>query len=116
MEHSHLGLDGLSQLILAARATGVDTVVRIPKGPYNQVIKPLELGGRGIGLAPLQERGRSAGFCADGQVPAAGLARLGLWPGFAVRYAGLPTEYMGGTDAETILGVMIEGRPRVWKR
>ena len=41
MEHTHLDLDGLSNMILAARTVDLDVVVRIPHGPYNGVIKPL---------------------------------------------------------------------------
>ena len=40
MEHSHLDLVALSTMVLAARTVDLDVVVRIPKGPYNQVIKP----------------------------------------------------------------------------
>ena len=48
MEHSHLDLGALASMVLAARTVDIDVVVRIPKGPYNQVIKPLELGAGGL--------------------------------------------------------------------
>jgi len=35
-------------MVLATRTVDVDVVVRIPKGPYNQVIKPLEVGAGGL--------------------------------------------------------------------
>ena len=53
MEHSHLNLDGLSNMILAARTVDLDVIVRIPHGPYNQVMKTLENWSRWFGLAPL---------------------------------------------------------------
>ena len=48
MEHSHLNLEGLSNMVLAARAVNLDVIVRIPHGPYNQVMKTLELGAGGL--------------------------------------------------------------------
>ena len=88
MEHSHLGLDGLSQANFGGAGHGGRYGGPHPQGAVQPSNQAAGIRGRRLGLAPLQERGRSAGFCADGQVPAAGLARLGLWPGFAIRYAG----------------------------
>ncbi|MDA1258213.1 MAG: aldolase/citrate lyase family protein [Chloroflexi bacterium] len=48
MEHSHADFRDLSALILAARASDIDVFVRVPHGPYNQIIKTLELGASGL--------------------------------------------------------------------
>ncbi len=107
MEHSHLGLDALSQLILAAQATGVDTVVRIPKGPYNQAIKPLELGAGGLVWPHCKSADEAQAFVQMAKFRPLGLRGLGC--GRDSDYGTLdPAEYMGRADAETILGVMIE--------
>ena len=47
-EHSHIDLGDLSNLILAARAHDIDLVVRLAHGPYNQILRPLELGADGL--------------------------------------------------------------------
>ena len=48
MEHSHIGLNELSNMIVAGRAADLDVFVRIPHGPYNRIIKTLELGAHGL--------------------------------------------------------------------
>ena len=48
MEHSHADFKDLSTLILAARTWDIDVFVRIPHGPYNQIIKTLEIGASGL--------------------------------------------------------------------
>ena len=107
MEHSHLGLDSLSHLILAARATGVDSVVRIPQGPYNQVIKPLELGAGGLVWPHCKSADEARAFVRMAKFRPLGLRGMGC--GRDSDYGTLdPAEYLEGADAETLLGVMIE--------
>ena len=48
MEHSHADFKDLATLVLAARASEIDVFVRIPHGPYNQIIKTLEIGASGL--------------------------------------------------------------------
>jgi 2-keto-3-deoxy-L-rhamnonate aldolase RhmA len=48
MEHSHAGLGDLSNMVLAARSVDIDVFVRVPHGPYNRIIKTLELGAAGL--------------------------------------------------------------------
>lgn len=107
MEHSHLALNALSSLVLAARATGVNTVVRIPKGPYNQVIKPLELGAEGLVWPHCKSADEARAFVRMAKFRPLGLRGVGC--GRDSDYGTLdPAEYMGRADAETLLGVMIE--------
>ena len=50
MEHSDLSYECLSELVMAARSTGIDVIVRIAKGGYTSIIRPLELGVNGLVL------------------------------------------------------------------
>ncbi len=107
MEHSHLELNALSHLILAARAMGVDSVVRIPKGPYNQVIKPLELGAGGLVWPHCKSADEARAFVRMAKFRPLGLRGMGC--GRDSDYGTLdPAEYMERADAETLLGAMIE--------
>ena len=47
-EHSDFSHGELSQMILAARAHDMDSVVRVERTGYNDIIKPLEAGATGI--------------------------------------------------------------------
>ncbi len=49
----HLGFNDetLASMVLAARSTGMDSMVRIERDSYTSAIKPLEMGARGI-MAP----------------------------------------------------------------
>jgi len=48
MEHTANDYGVLERQIYAARATGMDTLVRIPRGSYSDMIKPLELNASGV--------------------------------------------------------------------
>lgn len=47
-EHSDFTMGDLSQMILAARAHDMDSIVRIARGDYTSFVKPLEAGATGI--------------------------------------------------------------------
>lgn len=48
MEHRSFGLKELSEMILACRTTDMEAMVRIVKGGYTSVMKPLETGATGL--------------------------------------------------------------------
>jgi 2-keto-3-deoxy-L-rhamnonate aldolase RhmA len=112
MEHSDTTWEQMSQMILAARATGMEAVVRIPRGSYNDVIRPLEAGATGL-LLP---------HCTGGEdarefVRMARFAPLG-WRGIGgsvdTRYGTLPLqEYCEWANREILLGVMVERKEAV---
>lgn len=112
MEHSDTTWEQTSQMILAARATGMEAIVRIPRGSYNNVIRPLEAGATGL-LLP---------HCTGGEdarefVQMARFAPLG-WRGIGgsvdTRYGTLPLqEYCEWANREILLGVMIERKEAV---
>ena len=47
-EHSDFTMGDLSQMILAARAHDMDSIVRIPRADYTSFVKPLEAGATGL--------------------------------------------------------------------
>ncbi len=112
MEHSDTTWEQMSQMILAARATGMEAMVRIPRGSYNNVIRPLEAGATGL-LLP---------HCTGGEdarefVRMARFAPMG-WRGIGgsvdMRYGIVPLpEYCEWANREILLGVMIERKEAV---
>lgn len=107
MEHSHADLVGLSNMILAARSVELDVFVRIPQGPYNQVVKPLELGASGLiwphckSADEARALVRMAKFRPDGMRGMGG-GRDSEW-GVLDR-----SVYFDAANANVLLGVMIE--------
>jgi 4-hydroxy-2-oxoheptanedioate aldolase len=107
MEHSDFTLEQVSQMILAARATGMEALVRVPRGGYNDVIRPLEAGATGV-LMP---------HCTGGEdarefVRMARFAPMG-WRGIGgsvdIAYGAFSSEeYYDWANREILLGVMIE--------
>lgn len=107
MEHSHLDLGALAAMVLAARTVDIDVVVRIPKGPYNQVIKPLELGAGGLVWPHCKSANEAAAFVEMAKFQP--LGKRGCGGGRDSRYGTLDfVEYTTKANAETLLGVMIE--------
>ncbi len=112
MEHSDFTWEQISQMTLAARATGMEVLVRIPRGSYNDVIRPLEAGATGLllphctGSADAREFVRMARF--------APLGWRGIGGSVDTRYGTVPfTEYIAWANQEILLGVMIERKEAV---
>ena len=107
MEHSHIGLDDLSNMILAARAHDIDVVVRIPHGPYNQVIKTLELGANGLVWPHCKSADEARNLVHMAKYRPLGLRGMGGGRDWNFGNDVL-AEYIEWANAETLLGVMIE--------
>ncbi len=112
MEHADTTWEQMSQMILAARATGMEPIVRIPRGSYNNVIRPLEAGATGLLLPHC-----TGGDDAREFVQMARFAPLG-WRGIGgsvdMRYGTMPSdEYFERGNREILLGVMIERKEAV---
>lgn len=112
MEHSDFTMEQLSQMALAARATGIEVMVRVCRGSYNDIIRPLEAGATGLllphctGEDDAKEFVRMAKFAPFGWRGIGGSvdSRYGLTP-FA--------EYIKQANEETFLGVMIERKEAI---
>jgi 2-keto-3-deoxy-L-rhamnonate aldolase RhmA len=112
MEHSDFTLEQMSQMTLAARATGMEVMVRIPRGGYNDVIRPLEAGATGLllphctGAADAREFVRMAKFDP--------LGWRGMGGSVDNRYGTVPlSEYVEWANKEIFLSVMIERKEAV---
>ena len=112
MEHSHLDLDGLSNMILAARTVDLDVIVRIPHGPYNQVIKTLELGAGGLIWPHCKSAAEARQFVRMAKFRPLGLRGMG--GGRDSLFGKIERkEYLDQANEQTLLGVMIEDKEGV---
>ena len=112
MEHSDTTWEQMSQMVLAARATGLEAIVRIPRGSYNNVIRPLEAGATGLilphctGAEDAREFVRMARF--------APLGWRGIGGSVDIAYgANFSEDYYQWANREILLGVMVERREAV---
>ena len=107
MEHSHLNLEGLSNMILAARTVDLDVIVRIPHGPYNQVIKTLELGANGLIWPHCKNVDEARQFVRMAKFRPLGLRGMG--GGRDSRFGKMNRkQFLDAANKNTLLGVMIE--------
>ena len=107
MEHSHIGLDELSNMIVAARAADLDLVFRIPHGPYNQIIKTLELGANGLIWPHCKSADEARNLVHMAKYRPLGLRGMGGGRDWNFGNDVL-SEYIDWTNEQTLLGVMIE--------
>jgi 2-keto-3-deoxy-L-rhamnonate aldolase RhmA len=107
MEHSHLDLDALSNMILAARTVDLDVIVRIPHGPYNQIIKPLELGAGGLIWPHCKTADEARQFVRMAKFRPLGLRGMGA--GRDSLFGKIERKaFLEQANEQTLLGVMIE--------
>ena len=112
MEHSHLSLDRLSNMILAARTVDLDVIVRIPHGPYNQVMKPLELGASGLIWPHCKSADEARQFVRMAKFRPLGLRGMG--GGRDSRFGKMVRkDFFDQANEHTLLGVMIEDEEAV---
>lgn len=113
MEHNDLSYETLAQMTLACRATGMDPVVRIAKGGYTSIIRPLEAGAAGLiiphCMSPEEATRivRWAKFAPEGLRGVNGAGVDGDY------YMMNPSEYVKEANRETFLVVQIEDREAV---
>lgn len=107
MEHSHLDWHGLSNMVLAARSVDIDVVVRLAHGPYNQAVKPLELGAGGLIWPHCKSAEEARQFVHIAKFRPLGLRGMG---GGRDSFFGWldAKEYLDQANEHTLLGVMIE--------
>ena len=106
-EHSHIDLGDLSNLILAARAHDIDLVVRLAHGPYNQILRPLELGADGLIWPHCKSAEEARTFVHAAKFRPLGLRGMG--GGRDSQFGREPkSEYLDRANQNTLLGVMIE--------
>lgn len=107
MEHSHADFRDLSTLVLAARARELDVFVRIPHGPYNQVIKTLELGASGLIWPHCKSADEARAFVKMAKFHPQGLRGMGGGRDSGFGNVARP-DYFDLANDNILLGVMIE--------
>lgn len=112
MEHSDLNYDQIYHLAGCARAAGMDVIVRIPRGEYSTVIKPLEAGANGLVLPHCMSAQDAREFVRKAKFAPLGLRGMG--GGIDSHFGTMPAgEYTKLANEETLLAVMIEDKEAV---
>ena len=112
MEHSHADFKDLATLVLAARACDIDVFVRIPHGPYNQIIKTLEIGAAGIIWPHCRSKKEAEAFVEMAKYHPQGMRGMG--GGRDSSYGKSPKpDYYDIANQNILLGVMIEDKEGV---
>jgi 4-hydroxy-2-oxoheptanedioate aldolase len=112
MEHSAADFGSVSNMLLAASAAGLDAVVRMPHGPYNQAIKTLELGVSGLIWPHCKSAEEARRFVHMAKFRPLGLRGIG--GGRDSQFGAAPrSAYLDWANEQTLLGVMIEDREAV---
>ena len=113
MEHKDLGLETLGTLTLACRATGMEPVVRVAKGGYVDLIRPLETGATGIVIPHCMSEKEAREIVRDTRFSPVGRRGFdGVGPD--ARYRTVPIEeYRKWANEEVLVVVMIEDREAV---
>ena len=112
MEHSHADFKDLSTLILAARTWEIDVFVRIPHGPYNQVIKTLELGASGLIWPHCKSKEEAEAFVEMAKYHPEGMRGMGGGRDSFFGKSEKPA-YFDIANENVLLGVMIEDKEGV---
>ena len=112
MEHSHADFRDLATLILASRACNLDVFVRIPHGPYNQIIKTLEIGASGLIWPHCKSASEAKAFVEMAKYHPSGMRGMGGGRDSDFGKAEKPS-YFDFANANVLLGVMIEDKEGV---
>ncbi len=112
MEHSDLSLEKLSDMVVAARGTDMDVIVRIAKGGYTSVIQPLEIGATGLVLPHCMSVDEAREFVRMAKFAPMGLRGIGAGRDSEYGLANL-NEYIEKANKETLLIAQVEDKEAV---
>ena len=112
MEHSDLSYECLSELAMTARAAGMDAIVRIAKGGYTSVIRPLELGVNGLVLPHCISSEEAKYFAQMAKFTPLGFRGIGAGRDSNYGLTDLK-DYLKDANKETLLIVQIEDKEGV---
>lgn len=111
-EHTLVGAAGLSALLSAAAAAGLDALVRVPKGDHGAILRALDAGAAGVVVPHIRCRAdvdaavRAARYFPDGM--------RSLGGGRAADYGvGDPRDVIRRANAEVVVAALIEDREGV---
>jgi 4-hydroxy-2-oxoheptanedioate aldolase len=107
-EHTGITLEQIEQTALAARATGMDSFVRLAATDYATVMRPLEAGAGGVMAAQVRSAREAAQVVHWAKFHPHGLRGVN-GTGVDGRYGTLPlAEYFRRANADTFVAIQIE--------
>lgn len=110
MEHRAFGLPELSQMTLACRATGMEAMVRVVKGNYTSLMKPLETGATGLMIPHCRCAEEAKEIVSWAKFPPQGRRGFDNAGPDADYLMSDPVEYTRHANQETFLVVQIEDK------
>ena len=113
MEHRSFGLPELSQMTLACRATGMEAMVRIVKGNYTSVMKPLETGATGLMIPHCKSAKEAKEIVSWAKFPPQGRRGFDGADSDADYLMADPVAYIKQANQETFLVVQIEDKEAI---
>lgn len=113
MEHRPFGLSELSQMTLACRATGMETMVRIIKGNYTSIMKPLETGATGLMIPHCMSAEEAQQAVSWAKYPPLGRRGFDNAGPDGDYLMADPAEYIHQANQETFLVVQIEDKEAI---
>ncbi len=113
MEHRSYGLKELAEMTLACRATGMEAMVRVVKGGYTSMMKPLEAGATGLMVPHCLSADEARQVVNWAKFPPQGRRGFDNAGPDADYTMTPPVEYMARANQETFLAVQIEDREAV---
>ena len=94
MEHTGLGFETLKWLFSSCRGSGLEPMVRVPRGEYTWLARALDLGARGVMIPMVESQAQAQSIVQACRYPPIG--RRGAAFGFA------QCDYLGGDVGEKI--------------
>ncbi|MGQ9629360.1 MAG: HpcH/HpaI aldolase family protein [bacterium] len=113
IEHNDFSYDRLAEMAAAARETGIEPMVRIAKGGYTSIIRPLEAGATGLMIPHCMSAGEAKQVVRDAKFSPLGLRGYSAG-GVDAQYTMMKfKEYIQWANSETFIAVQIEDREAV---
>ncbi len=113
MEHRPFGFPELSRMTLACRATGMEAMVRIVKGNYTSLMKPLETGATGLMIPHCMSAKEARQIVSWAKYPPKGRRGFDNAGPDGDYLIADPVEYMHQANQETFLVVQIEDKEAI---
>ena len=112
MEHGHMSYERLGEMAAAARVSGMDIILRIAKGGYSNVIRPLELGVNALVLPHCMSAREAREFASMAKFHPMG--RRGVGQGIDWRYGLMEfNDFIRQANEQTVLIAQIEDREAI---
>jgi 4-hydroxy-2-oxoheptanedioate aldolase len=113
MEHGIMDFESVENMVRAADAVGISSIIRVPEARESYILRAVETGAQGVQVPHVEDR-QTAELVVD-SVKYAPLGNRGVSPYTrAANYSSLsPTEHFKKSNEETLVVLQIEGREGV---